>query len=125
MNQWTWIQIFHRGESPQTIPLQIGNTQQAHGLMPIGLPGGEILMDGPTTTCWASSSMHLIAPHVGHMGPIMESHLTENTSFIDVVHRRDSEFVSFTMYCDTISDKECAQEDAAHYCASSDKFEAE
>ena len=47
----------------------------------------------------------------------------ENTSFIDVVHRRDSEFIS--MYCVTVSDKERAQEDTAHYHASSDKFEAE
>ena len=55
----------------------------------------------------------------------MESHLMENTSFIDAVHHQDSEFVSVMMYCDTVSDKERAQEDAAHYRASSDKFEAE
>src|SRR6202040_711023 len=55
----------------------------------------------------------------------MESHLMENASFIDAVHRRDSEFVSFTTYCDTVSDKEHAQEDTAHYRTSSDKFEAE
>src|SRR6202040_3152307 len=55
----------------------------------------------------------------------MESHLMENASFIDAVHRRDSEFVSFTMYHDTVSDKERAQEDAAHYQTFSDKFEAE
>src|ERR1700722_17427888 len=55
----------------------------------------------------------------------MESHLMENTSFIDAVHHQDSEFVSFTMYCDTILDKEHAQEDTAHYRTSSDKFEAE
>src|ERR1700720_2127551 len=36
----------------------------------------------------------------------MESHLTENSSFINAVHRRDSKFVSFTMYRDTGSDKE-------------------
>ena len=29
------------------------------------------------------------------------------------------------MYCDTVSDKECAQEDTAHYRTSSEKFEAE
>ena len=55
----------------------------------------------------------------------MESHLTENASFIDAVHRRDSKLVSFTTYRDTVSDKECVQEDAAHYQTSSDKFEAE
>src|ERR1700722_312607 len=53
-----------------------------------------------------------------------ESHLTEQASFIDAFHRRDSEFISFRMYCDTVSDKERAQEDTAHYRASSDKFEA-
>src|SRR6202040_963859 len=36
----------------------------------------------------------------------MESHLNEDTSFIDAVHCRDSEVVSFTIYCDTVSDKE-------------------
>src|SRR6202040_2915627 len=55
----------------------------------------------------------------------MESHLNEDTSFIDAVHRRDSEVVSFTIYCDTVADKERAQEDTAHYQISSDKFEAE
>ena len=55
----------------------------------------------------------------------MESHLTENASFIDVVHRQDSEFVSFTMYHDTVLDKEHAKEDTAHYRTSLDKFEAE
>src|ERR1700720_628831 len=55
----------------------------------------------------------------------MESHLNEDTSFIDAVHLRDSKVVSFTIYCDTVSDKERAQEDAAHYQISSDKFEAE
>src|ERR1700720_4450154 len=55
----------------------------------------------------------------------MESHLTKNASFIDAVHRRDSEFVLFTTYRDTVSDKERAQEDAAHYRTTSDKFEAE
>ena len=55
----------------------------------------------------------------------MESHLTENTSFIDAVLCQDSEYVSFTTYCDAVSVKERAQEDAAHYHASLDKFEAE
>src|SRR6202041_1960699 len=55
----------------------------------------------------------------------MESHLNKDTSFIDAVHRQDSEVVSFTIYRDTVSDKERAQEDAAHYQISSDKFEAE
>ena len=45
----------------------------------------------------------------------MESHLNKDTSFIDAVHRRDSEVVSFTIYCDTVADKECAQKDTAHY----------
>src|ERR1700719_4866043 len=53
------------------------------------------------------------------------SHLNEDTSFIDAVHRQDSEVVSFTIYHDTVADKECAQEDAAHYRISLDKFEAE
>src|ERR1700720_4620437 len=55
----------------------------------------------------------------------MESHLNEDTSFIDAVHRQDSEVVSFTIYCDTVSDKECTQEDTAYYRISLDKFEAE
>ena len=55
----------------------------------------------------------------------MESHLNKDTSFIDAVHRQDSEVVSFTIYCDTVSDKECTQEDTAHYQIASDKFEAE
>src|SRR6202040_2208266 len=55
----------------------------------------------------------------------MESHLNEDTSFIDAVHRQDSEVVSFTIYCDTVSDKECTQEDTAHYQISLNKFEAE
>src|ERR1700722_11756887 len=55
----------------------------------------------------------------------MESHLMENASFIDAVHCQDSKFVSFVMYRDTVSDKERAQEDTAHYRTSSDKFEAE
>src|ERR1700722_10768591 len=45
----------------------------------------------------------------------MKSHLNEDTSFIDAVHCRDSEVVSFTIYCDTVADKERAQEDTAHY----------
>ena len=45
----------------------------------------------------------------------MESHLNEDTSFIDAVHRRDSEVVSFTTYRDTILDKERTQEDATYY----------
>src|ERR1700720_3272283 len=55
----------------------------------------------------------------------MESHLNEDTSFIDAVHRRDSEVVLFTIYRDTVLDKEHTQEDAAHYRISLDKFEAE
>src|ERR1700722_13080168 len=51
----------------------------------------------------------------------MESHLMENASFIDAVDRRDSEFVLFMTYCDTVLDKECAKEDATHYRTSSDK----
>src|SRR6202041_3180152 len=56
---------------------------------------------------------------------LMESHLNEDTSFINAVHRRDSEVVLFTIYRDTVVDKGRAQEDAAHYRISSDKFEAE
>src|ERR1700720_1701129 len=81
---------------------------------------------------WTYNHMLGILQHASHcticgayVTHFMESHLTENASFIDAVHRRDSEFVSFTTYHDTVSDKERAKEDAAHYRTSSDKFEAE
>src|ERR1700720_1265371 len=63
---WTRTLTYHRGESPPTILLQTGNALRAHGLTPVGHPGGEILTVGLITTCWAYSSMHLVAPHVGH-----------------------------------------------------------
>src|ERR1700723_260793 len=69
-----------------------------------------------------ASSCSTCGAYVTHF---MESHLNEDTSFIDAVHRRDSEVVSFTIYRDTVSDKERAQEDATHYQISLDKFEAE
>src|ERR1700720_1120788 len=47
--------------------------------MPIGHPRGEILTVGPITTCWAYSSMHPVAPHVGHMWPILWSHILTKT----------------------------------------------
>src|ERR1700722_18030585 len=59
-----------------------------------------------------ASDCTICGAHVTHF---MESHLTENASFIDAVHRQNSEFVSFTTYHDTVSDKEWAQEDAAHH----------
>src|ERR1700720_3475461 len=55
----------------------------------------------------------------------MESHLNEDTSLIDAVHHRDSKVVLFTIYRDTVSDIEHAQEDAAHYQIFLDRFEAE
>ena len=122
MNQWTWIRIFHQGESPQTIPLQIGNTQRAraHANRPSRRRGPH---------GWTYNHMLGILQHASdcstcgaYVTHFMESHLTENTSFIDAVHRRDSEFISFTMYRDTVLDKERDQEDAAHYHASLDKF---
>src|ERR1700720_4648172 len=69
-----------------------------------------------------ASECSICGAYVTHF---MESHLMENASFIDAVHCRDSKFISFMTYCDTILDKECAQEDTAHYRTSSEKFEAE
>src|ERR1700722_7124066 len=71
---------------------------------------------------WAYNHMLGILQHASgcstcgaYVTHFMESHLNEDTSFIDAVHRQDSEVVSFMMYHDTVSDKECAQEDATYY----------
>src|SRR6202040_3974411 len=95
---WTRTRTYHRGESPLTVLLLTGNALRAHGLAPIGHPREEILMVGPITTCWAYSSMHLVAPHVGHMCPILWSHILMKTHHLLMLSTAETPKLSHSQY---------------------------